>query len=236
MNSTFMIFATLSAVTLGIVAVGADEREVCVSRAPETAGQNIGYELIDILRREAWVTTDWTVDAYAEFSPGITAPNWIKNDPRQGFAARTAFLRSPGCAADGEFTFQTMYGRTFIHVADLASLRGEDLTNGALTEASVNKHHRLEFDAGQTVSFLVSPSDAHFVRVNRPVDVSHDEQSLPVGWSLRDLTLSDPWRADLIGDVAVLRLENGVSYQGPFGEMPLGGAQDAIQTSERVDH
>ena len=235
MNSTFVIFATLTAVTLGIVAVGTDGREVCVKQTPETAGRDVGYELIDILRREAWVTTDWTVDAYAKFSPGITAPHWIKNDPRQGYAARTAFLRSPGCAADGEFTFQTMHGRRFIHVADLTGLRGDELTGGALVEASVNKHHRLAYDAGQTVSFLLSPSGERFVRVNRPIDASHDAQSVPMGWSLREMTLTDPWHADLIGDVAVLRLENGVSYQGPFGELPPVGAQDAIQTSELAD-
>lgn len=236
MKSTFLIIATLSAVTLGIIAVRADGREVCVPRAPETAGQDVGYELIDILRREAWVTTDWTVDAYAEFSPGITAPHWLKNDPRQGYAARAIVLRSPGCTADGEFTYQTMFGRTFFHIADLTSLRGGRLTNGALTEASVAKHHRLEFDAGQTVSFLVSPNTERFVRVNRPIDASHDEQELPEGWSLQDVTLTDAWHADLIGAVTVLRLENGTSHQGPIGDMPLDVASFATEAPERLDY
>ncbi len=220
MNSTLLTIATLSAVTLGDIAVSADGREICVAREPETAGQDVGYELIDILRREAWVTTDWTVDAYAEFSPGITAPHWLKNDPRQGYAARAIVLRSPGCAADGEFTYQTMFGRTFFHIADLTSLGGGDLTNGALTEASVAKHHSLEFDAGQTVSFLVSSSGERFVRVNRPINASHGEQELPEGWGLEDVSLGTPWRADLIGEVRILRLGDGTSYQGPIGALP----------------
>ena len=234
MNSTLLIFATLSAVTLGVIAVGADGREVCAPRAPETAGQDVGYELIDILRREAWVTTDWTVDAYAEFSPGIAAPHWLKNDPRQGYAARAIVLRSPGCAADGEFTYQTMFGRTFFHIADLTTLRGEDLTNGALTEASVAKHHRLEFDVGQTVTFLVSPSGERFVRVNRPVDASYGEQELPEGWVLQDVNLRTPWRADLIGEVHVLRLGDGTSYQGPIGALPAVPDHASIPSSEET--
>lgn len=223
MNSTALIVATFSAVTLGIVAVGADGREVCVPRAPETAGQGVGYELIDLMRREAWVTTDWTVDAYAEFSPGLAAPHWLKNEPRRGFASRAVVLRSPGCAADGEFTYQTMFGRTFFHIADLTSLGGDDPTNGALTEASVRKHHRLQFDAGQTVSFLVSPSGDSFVRVNRPIDSSQGAHDLPEGWVLRDLRLTNAWHADLIGEVRVLRLDDGTSYQGPIGS-PLAAS------------
>ncbi len=235
MNTTASLVALHLAAILGVLAFGVDGREECVPRAPETAGQTVGFELIDLMRREAWVTTDWTVDAYAEFSPGVGAPNWLKNDPREGFAARMAFLRSPGCAAEGEFTYRGMFGRTFVHVADLTRLGGGDLTNGALTQASVNKHHRLEFDIGQTVSMLVAPNGDRFVRVNRPVDASREDQDLPEGWVLQDLTLSAPWRADL-NDVAVLRLENGVSYQGPVDEMPLGTAQVTIETSERLDN
>ncbi len=220
MNSTTSLVATFSAVTLGIVAAGADGREVCVRRVPETAGQDVGYELIDLMRREAWVTTDWTVDAYTEFSPGLAALNWLKNDPRQGFAARAMVLRSPGCAADGEFTYQTMFGRTFFHIADLKNLGGSDLTNGALTEGGVIKHHLLEFDAGQTVSFLVSPAGESFVRVNRPIATGQGQSDLPEGWVLRDLNLTNPWQADLIGEVRVLRLDDGTSYQGPIGLLP----------------
>lgn len=234
MNSTLLIIATLSAVTLGVIAVGADGRKICVARAPETAGQDVGYEFIDILRREAWVTTDWTVDAYADFSPGITALNWLKNDPRQGYAARAIVLRSPGCTADGEFTYQTMFGRTFFHIADLTSLRGEGLTNGALTEASVAKHHRLEFEAGQSVSFLVSPSGERFVRVNQPIDASQGEQGLPEGWVLQDVNLRTPWRADLIGEVHVLRLGDGTSYQGPIGALPAFPDQASTPSSEET--
>ncbi|MEL6225513.1 MAG: hypothetical protein AAFR01_00655 [Pseudomonadota bacterium] len=221
MNSTLLIIATLSAVTLGVIAVGADGREICVPRAPETAGQDVGYELIDILRREAWVTTDWTLEAYADFSPGLTALNWLKNDPRLGYAARATVLRSPGCDADGEFTYQTMFGRTFFHIADITGVTGGDLANSALTEGAVLKHHRLKFEADQTVSFIVSPAGESFVRVNRPINAIPGDNGLPEGWILQELTLASTWTADLIGEVRVLRLADGTSYQGPIIEMPV---------------
>lgn len=219
-----VIVATICSVVLGAGAVAtivAGEREVCVQRTPETAGQNVGYELIDLMRREAWVTTDWTLEAYAEFSPGVTALNWLKNDPRLGYAAQATVLRSPGCDADGEFTYQTMFGRTFFHIADITGATGGHLANGALTEGAVIKHHRLEFEADQSVLFLVSPSGESFVRVNRPIDASAGDNALSEGWVLQELTLASAWQADLIGEVRVLRLDDGTSYQGPIVEMPI---------------
>ncbi|MEL7345465.1 MAG: hypothetical protein AAFN59_11510, partial [Pseudomonadota bacterium] len=223
MKSTKIMLATVVAIGLGIGASGAtrfSEKEVCVMRSPETARQNVGYELIDILRRTAWVTTDWTLLDYAAFSPGLTAPNWLKNDPREGFGARAAVLRSPGCEADGEFTYQTMFGRTFFHIADLVELNAEGLTKGVLKEARVSKHHRLEFEAGQSVWFLVSPDGERYVRVNRPVDAAPDFGAFPDDWFLDKVTLSTPWAADLVGIVQVLRLGNGTSFQGPVKTFP----------------
>lgn len=228
MKSIALLVVTLFAMSLGIVEFGAVEREVCTPRVPETAGQNVGYELIDLARREAWVTTDWSVDGFAAFSPGLAAMNWIKNDPRQGVAARTRVLRSPGCEVDGEFTHQTMFGRGFFHIADITEIWADEFAQGALKEVRVKKHHRLEFDAGQTVSFLVSPKGDSFVLVNRPVGASLGEQALPEGWAQQDMTLMAPWNADLIGDVAVLRLENGASYQGPIDLMPEATTKRAL--------
>ncbi|MEO1536253.1 MAG: hypothetical protein AAFR73_00855 [Pseudomonadota bacterium] len=220
MNSTVLLIATLSAVGLGIFAVDNSERDVCISLTPETAGQNVGFEVIDFMRREAWVTTDWTVDAYAAFSPGITAPHWIKNDPRQGYAARAVVLRSPGCPNDGEFTYQTMFGRTFFHIADMTRIRGKGLSGGPFAEGGVFKHHRLEFDADQTVSFLVSPEGESFVRVNSPIDAPEGENTLPEGWTLQDIRLDSAWNADLIGETRVIRLPDESSYQGPIEDLP----------------
>ncbi|MEO1292713.1 MAG: hypothetical protein AAFV62_07780, partial [Pseudomonadota bacterium] len=93
---------------------------------------------------------------------------------------------------------------------------------------------RLDFDAGQTVSLLVSPNGERFVRVNRPVGARQSDQGLPAGWVLEDLSLGSAWRADLIGEVYVLRLGDGTSYQGPIGTLPAGPERNAARSPKET--
>ena len=205
-------------VAVGVIAAfGAPAREVCIEQRPQTASQRVGFELIDLMRREAWVTTNWTLEDYAAFSPPVTALNWIKNEPRVGSASRTTALRSPGCERDGQFTFMHDYGREFFHIADVTRAGGRHGPNGEISEAAVHKYHRLEFDAGQTVSLLVAPNGDRFIGVNRPVGEAKVRPALPEGWELLDRELEESRRVDLFGEVRVLRLQNGASYQGPLG-------------------
>lgn len=203
-----------------IVALNAPVREVCIDKRPQVASQQIGYELIDLMRREAWVTTDWTLEDYAEFSVPVTALNWIKNQPRDGSASRASVLRSPGCERDGQFTFMNTFGREFFHIADVTRAGLGHGPNGTITEAAVFKYHRLQFDAGQTVSILVSPQGDRFIRVNRtagqPVGEPVGVPALPKDWELHEQTLDRSRQVDLFGEVRVLRLRNGTSYQGPI--------------------
>ncbi|MEM8812772.1 MAG: hypothetical protein AAGF59_09155 [Pseudomonadota bacterium] len=223
MNLAIGIAGALSSAVLAVgafAAIDTRDQEVCVLRYPAMAEHRIGYELIDLMRREAWVTLDWTLEDYADFSPGPTALNWMKNDPRSGFAARAKIMRSPECTTDGAFTYQSMFGRTFFHIADISNLGQRHGANGEIREGGVTKYHRLEFDPGQTVSLLVSPRGERFVRVNRPVVAEGTDPVLPEGWLLTDIALENPWRIDLFGKVRVLRLKDGTSYQGPVG-MPI---------------
>ena len=219
-----LILGTLAAaVVLGggaVISAQSAEQTVCVARAPDTLGQRVGYELIDLARREAWVTTDWSLTAYRAFSTGLTSLHWIKNDPRAGFADRAQVLRSPGCAQEGEFTYQTMFGREFFHIADVDDVQPRVLTRGALPQAMVTKYHRLSFAAGQRVSYLVAPDGMAFVGVNRPVEAPGIGGGLPDGWALQDSTLAQAWDADLAGPVRVLWLADGTSYQGPVDPGP----------------
>jgi len=231
MKSFPIFLATLCAATLGFAVSGNATRDHCVRTAPDTAGQAVGFELIDLIRREAWVTTDWSVEAFATFSPGLTAPHWFKNDPRQGHAQHAIVLRSPGCSNDGEFTYRSMYDRTFFHIADITRLSGAGLTGGALVEATVIKHHRLAFEGGGGVTFLVSPDGDHFVGVNRPVDQSTAPITLPDGWVLIELRLDQDWQADLVGEVNVIRLQDGASYQGPIERLPVAVGRQVLPAS-----
>jgi hypothetical protein len=215
--------AALSVLSMIVVAPGllaalsAPAREVCVAKHPQMASQRIGFELIDLMRRQAWVTTNWTLDAYAHFSPPYTALNWVKNEPRVGFASNASVLRSPGCEQDGQFTFMNRFDRTFFHIADVTHAGGRHGPNGEISEVAVHKYHRLEFDAGQIVSILVAPNGDRFIGVNRPVGEAKVSPGLPEGWERLDRELEGSRRVDLFGDIRVLRLQNGASYQGPIG-------------------
>jgi hypothetical protein len=215
--ATLMVLSIIFVPPSVIAALSKPAREVCIAKRPETAPQRIGYELIDLMRREAWVTTDWTLDDFEDFTPPITALNWFKNEPRVGSASRASVLRSPGCEQDGQFTFTYRYGRFFFHIADITGAGWRHGPNGEISEARVQKHHRLEFDAGQTVAILVAPWGDQFVNVNRPIWVSATAPSVPEGWELRDRTLDESWRVDLFGETRVLRLQDGSSFQGPLG-------------------
>ncbi|MDX8352598.1 hypothetical protein [Cognatiyoonia sp. IB215182] len=220
MGRTKILGSALLVAALGAVAAtDAQSQETCVAVVPEASGAAVGYELIDIIRREAWVTRDWTLADYAAFSPGPAALNWRKNDPREGDAANARVMRSPECGHDGDFTYQIKFGREFFHIANIVSIGPRHGPNGEIREGGVVKYHRLTFDAGQTVSILHAPEGTAFIRVNRPVAAPHVQVRLPEGWSVTTAMLNTPWRVDLFGGVRVLRLQDGSSYQGPI-EMP----------------
>jgi hypothetical protein len=220
MKTAIVTLTVLSMVVVApgvIAALSAPVREVCIARPPQTASQQIGFELIDLMRRQAWVTTNWTLEAYANFSPPYAALNWIKNEPRVGFASSASVLRSPGCKQDGQFTYMNRFDRMFFHIADVTRAGWSHGPNGEIFEAAVHKYHRLEFDAGQIVSILVTPNGDRFIGVNRPVGEAKARPALPEGWELLDRELEGSRRVDLFGEVRVLRLQNGASYQGPMG-------------------
>ena len=87
-----------------------------------------GYELIDLLNEEVWVTSDFTPAEYAEFSPPLL---WIKNDPRIMMADQAEFLRSPGCSEPGQFTYMQAYDKGFLNVVQLITMDTPVDTSGA---------------------------------------------------------------------------------------------------------
>jgi hypothetical protein len=203
----------------GLATLTRFDRETCIRRAPEfvldrTQGE-IGYELIDLWRGEAWATRDWTPEAFAAFSPPL--PTWLQNDPRVSYAADTDVLRSPGCDNDGEFSYLTAFGREFLHVADVVGRVRSREMQPLLQEARVEKHHRVTFAAGDDVIVLEAPDGTGYVRLNRPLDWAETPMALPAGWSFENVTLDAPRDVDLIGPVRVLRMADGTSYQGPLG-------------------
>lgn len=188
---------------------------VCVSERPKIGQQKTGYELIDFIRGEAWVTLDWTLEDYSNYSLGITSLNWFKNAPRISSSARASILKSPDCENNGEFTYQHMHGRSFFHIADIKGIGTTYGENDEIQGANVKKYHKLEFDPGQTVMFLVSPENDYFVRVNSPVRTGENDAELPEAWTIQEFDLESAWQVELFEEVQVYQVKDGTSFQGP---------------------
>ncbi|MHC4310605.1 MAG: hypothetical protein ACYSSN_11720 [Planctomycetota bacterium] len=190
------------------------EREPCVSFEPDFSGGEAGYELIDLLNKEVWVTSDFTAEEYAEFSPPLL---WIKNDPRITMGDRQSeFLRSPGCSEPGQFTFMRAFDKNFLKVVQLVSMNTPVDSQGLIRRTELEKYHLLTYSAGSTVYILHNLTGERFIGVSRSVDRSSDTFTLPEGWTLTSHVLSTELTVELSGNVSVLRTDNEDSYQGPL--------------------
>lgn len=201
--------------------------ESCVERSPSipvrraaSIDQRPGFEILDPVGGGVWMTRDWTVDAFEAFSFPWTWPFWFKNDPRRGVSDGVAFLRSPGCPSDGQFTYMTAFGREFVQVVELEDLTGS-VGNGAIREVELEKYHVLAFDAGSQVQILQGPDASHYLLVAETFARS-EEPELPDGWAITARVLEEPVVVELTGTVEVLRLTNEDSYQGPLSADTLG--------------
>ena len=195
--------------------------EACVERAPGLPSQRAlsgavraGFEIVDPLGGGVWLTRDWTVDAYEDFTFPWSWLHWQKNDPRRGVADAGRFLRSPGCPADGQFTYMTAFGREFVQVVDLRAMPTR-LEGGRIRRIELEKHHVLSYAASSTVRVLASPEGERFILVAETFERTQ-EPSVPQGWTLDAFELRQPVEVDLTGDVSVLRMTNEDSFQGPL--------------------
>jgi len=203
----------MAALLAGCEPVG--EREPCVSLEPDFSGGGAGYELIDLLNKEVWVTSDFTAEEYAEFSPPLL---WIKNDPRIGMADGGEFLRSPGCSESGQFTCMRAFDKGFLKVVQLVTLNTPVDNQGLIRRTELEKYHLLTYSAGSTVNILHNPAGERFIGVSRSVDRSSDTFTLPEGWNLTFHVLSTDLTIELSGNVSVLRTDNEDSFQGPLSD------------------
>jgi hypothetical protein len=208
--STIMLSGVINLVA-GCMPV--QELEECVSRELASDGGGAGYELIDLLNRKVWGTSDFTPEEWASFSPPLL---WIKNDPRILIADRGEFLRSPGCSEPEQFTYMRAYDKEFLNVVQLISMDTPVDSQGLIRRTKLEKHHLLTYSSGRTVYILQNPTGESFIWVSRSVDRPSDTFTLPDEWTLTSHVLSIKLTVDLSGKVSVLRTDNEDSYQGPL--------------------
>jgi len=200
---------------------GEAREELCVERPPQfeqTDGERVGYELINFAGRQVWLTPDWSEEEFADFSFPASWAFWRKNDPRVGEADWNAFLRSPGCAEDGQYSYMSAFGRDFVQVVQFKSFKQPQFTGRLIQQVELEKHHVLRFDTGQSVRVLTNPAGERFILVARTLDHTVETPTLPDGWTVTQHLLDDDLHVDLVGRVRVLRMDNKDSYQGPLPE------------------
>jgi len=199
----------------GCVPVG--ERESCVSREPVLEGGEAGYELLDLMNKEVWLTLDFTAQEYAEFSPPVL---WQKNQPRVSMSDSQGgeFLRSPGCTDPGLYTYLQAWDKEFLNVVKLITIYEPVDEQGLIRETTLEKYHVLTYAAGSTVYVLHNPDGERFIGVSRDGDRTSDTFTLPDGWFLTTHVLASEIVVDLSGIVSNLRTENEDSFQGPLSE------------------
>ncbi len=202
----------MAAILAGCIPV--EELETCVSREPDFSGGETGYELIDLLNKDVWLTPDFTAEEYAAFSPPLL---WIKNDPRITMGNhQSEFLRSPGCSEQGRFTYIQAFDREFLKVVQLVSMDTPEDSQGLIRRTVLEKYHLLTYAAGSTVHILQSPEGDRYIGVSRSADRTSDTFTLPEGWALTTNVLQTEYQVELSGTVIVLRTDNEDSYQGPL--------------------
>jgi hypothetical protein len=127
------------------------------------------------------------------------------------------FLRSPGAAADGEFTRQEMWGVSWLHQVNILPLTQGDLDpQGLLSAVTVEKHHELGWCAGSRVAILTSPEGDRYIRVSRNAERTVDTPTIPDDWTLESLLLEETLAVRLLEQTTVIRTDNEDSFQGPL--------------------
>lgn len=228
---------TVSALSISLAACGGGQRQSCVDRAPSFERGGTGYELLDFGRREVWATTQWTPDEFKDFAFPMNWAFWGKNDPRVSQSDGAQFMRSPGCEADGQYSYMRAFGREFVQVVELQDMKR--LGEGA-RKVTLEKYHRLQFEAGRRLTVLSGPDANQYVCFTETLGRSSTPARLPEGWVPRVAELEAPLSVELFGDVIVIRLSNEDSCQGPIPSLDLetsqGVSSEAIQPSARTSN
>ncbi|MEM8490556.1 MAG: haloalkane dehalogenase [Pseudomonadota bacterium] len=191
---------------------------VPVTPEPSTPSddEQLGFEILEIKAEDeiiVWISTEITK---AEFEALDLPEGWIKNQPREVESSSGSFLRSPDATEDGPLIEAELFGYQWYHNATIIEANIELDDEGLLQAASISKFHTVTFDAGSTLTLLVSPTGDRYVRLTRDVGRSSDIPTLPAGWSLIEQVLPQSLTVTLPNPTLNIRADNQDSFQGPL--------------------
>ena len=185
-------------------------------------GEEVGYEILQIVSANkivVWLGTELTQE---EFDALELPADWLKNQPREGDADEGAFARSPDASADGQFTEQGHFGHVWRHNATIVQANVPLDDDGLLRQNTIAKFHEIHFDAGRTLWVLVSPDGEPVVRVSRDAGRTSDEPTIPDSWQLIEYTIEEELIIQLPNPTLNIRADNEDSFQGPVTELDVG--------------
>jgi hypothetical protein len=189
------------------------ELETCVFREPVFKQTKMGFELIDLWKKEVWATSEYTEEEFAAFSPPLF---WRKNEPREPMFDRAKFHKSPGCDKKGQFTYMRAFGKKFLKVVQLIDINAPVDGQGVIRKIELEKYHLLSYSTGRRVYVLHSPTGERYIGVARSADRTSDTFTIPQGWKLTNHELKEELQVELSGTVSNIRTDNEDSYQGPI--------------------
>jgi hypothetical protein len=192
------------------------EIKLCVAQQNVFNKGRVGYELLDIGRREVWLTPHFTPEEYKVFSFPIHWFLWFKNDPRKGMASSGRFLQSPGCNNTGQYSYMKVFDKNFLKVVELKKFIRKVDDQGLIRGVELEKYHELVYEAGRSTSILHNPNNERFILVARTSPNPQRPPTVPQGWIINTHILKSDIKINLSGRVIVLHMDNKDSYQGPL--------------------
>ncbi|MGF1580710.1 MAG: haloalkane dehalogenase [Gemmataceae bacterium] len=189
---------------------------------PEAPDNNdevrVGYEILQVTPNGiiTWANTDGITQE--EFDAIELPQGWFKNQPREAVADGASFANSPG-VAPGEFVEEDLYGHSWQHVATIVNANEPLDEDELLTANTIVKSHELTYDAGSTLSILISPEGEPYVLVSRDAGRTSDTPTIPEGWELVEYTLTEELVVQLPNPTTNIRADNEDSFQGPVPEL-----------------
>ena len=193
--------------------------DVSPEEEPVTEEVRIGFELVNIISPDSilvWINED--ILTQEQFDSIQLPSSWTKNEPREGMPNFARFLRSPDASQQGDFTKAEHFGYNWLFNAQIVDidvpLPGND--QSLLTGRYIGKYHEVTFDAGRTLSILISPDGEEYILISRDANRSTDIPIIPDTWQIEERVISEELTLELPNPTLNIRAENNQdSWQGP---------------------
>ena len=185
--------------------------------------QRIGFELVEIISMDSilvWMN-DESITKEAFDSIQLVG-GWRKNEPREGDPDGSTFFRSPDATEDSVFTRKELFGYQWLFNAQIMELYVPlpDNDEALLTGRYIGKYHQVRFNAGRTLTILISPDGDEFVRISRDANRATEIPIIPDTWQIEEREIEEDVSIDLPNPTLNIRAENNQdSFQGPVSDL-----------------